>query len=75
MRLREGAEKIQIKTNSPRKSLKNLYQEQNIPPWQRQAPLLFIKQELIAVAGVGVSYPHLVKTGPRVLPEWRQDGF
>jgi len=75
MRLREGAEKIQIKPNSPRKSLKNLYQEQNIPPWQRQAPLLFIKQELIAVAGVGVSYPHLVKTGPRVLPEWRQDGF
>ena len=75
MRLREGAEKIQIKPNSPRKSLKNLYQEQNIPPWQRQAPLLFIKQELIAVAGIGVSYSHLVKTGPRVLPEWRQDGF
>jgi tRNA(Ile)-lysidine synthase len=75
MRLREGAEQIQIKPNSPRKSLKNLFQEQNIPPWQRQAPLLFIKQELIAVAGVGVSYSHLVKTGPRVLPEWRQDGF
>jgi tRNA(Ile)-lysidine synthase len=75
MRLREGAEKIQIKPNSPRKSLKNLFQEQNIPPWQRQAPLLFINQELIAVAGVGVSYSRLVKTGPRVLPEWRQDGF
>jgi tRNA(Ile)-lysidine synthase len=70
-----GSEKIQIKPNTPRKSLKNLFQEGDIPPWQRQAPLLFIGQELIAVAGVGVSYPQLVHSGPRVLPEWRQAGF
>ncbi|MBU3584348.1 tRNA lysidine(34) synthetase TilS [Polynucleobacter sp. 15G-AUS-farblos] len=75
VRSRVGAEKIQIKPNSPRKSLKNLFQEGDIPPWQRQAPLLFIKQELVAVAGVGVSYPQLVHSGPRVLPEWRQAGF
>ena len=74
-RFRVGAEKIQIKPNSPRKALKNLFQEGDIPPWQRQAPLLFINQELIAVAGIGLSYPHLVKTGPRVLPEWQQVGF
>jgi tRNA(Ile)-lysidine synthase len=74
-RSRVGAEKIQIKPNSPRKALKNLFQEGDIPPWQRQAPLLFINQELIAVAGIGLSYPHLVKTGPRVLPEWQQVGF
>ena len=74
LRNRVGAEKIQIKPNGPRRSLKNLFQEGDIPPWQRQAPLLFIDQELIAVAGVGVSYPHLVRVGPRVLPEWRQFG-
>jgi len=74
-RSRVGAEKIQIKPNSPRKALKNLFQEGDIPPWQRQAPLLFINRELIAVAGIGLSYPHLVKTGPRVLPEWQQVGF
>lgn len=74
-RPRVGAEKIQIKPNSPRKSLKNLFQEGDIPPWQRQAPLLFINQELIAAAGIGLSYPHLVKTGSRVLPEWQQVGF
>jgi len=74
-RARVGSEKIQIKPNSPRKSLKNIFQEGNIPPWQRQAPLLFINQELIAVAGIGLSYPHLVKTGPRVLPEWQQVSF
>ena len=69
-RLRQGAEKIQIKPNAPRKSLKNLFQESDTPPWGRQAPLLFIRGRLIAVAGVGVSYPDLVTTGKRVLPVW-----
>ena len=68
---RLGSEKIQIKANTPRKTLKNLYQEADIPPWQRQAPLLFINGSLIAVAGIGVSYPHLVEVGPRLMPEWR----
>ncbi len=67
---RSGSEKIQIKANTPRKSLKNLFQEGDIPPWQRNAPLLFINGELVAVAGVGVSYPHLIATGTRVLPVW-----
>ena len=67
---RSGSEKIQIKANAPRKTLKNLFQEGDIPPWQRHAPLLYINGDLIAVAGVGVSYPHLVATGKRVLPVW-----
>jgi len=67
---RSGSEKIQIKANAPRKTLKNLFQEGDIPPWQRHAPLLYINGDLIAVAGVGVSYPHLVTTGKRVLPVW-----
>ncbi len=70
LRERKGSEKIQIKPNSPRKTLKNLFQESDIPPWERQAPLLYINDELIAVAGVGVSYPHLVENGKRVLPQW-----
>lgn len=69
-RLRQGAEKIQIKPNTPRKTLKNLFQESNTPPWERQAPLLYINDQLIAVAGVGTSYPHLLSTGKRVLPTW-----
>jgi len=67
---RVGSEKIQIKPNSPRKTLKNLYQEADIPPWERQAPLLYIHDELIAVAGIGASYRHLVATGKRVIPVW-----
>ena len=71
-KVRSGAEKLQIKRNSPRKTLKNLFQENDVPPWQRHAPLLYIGEELIAVAGVGVSYPHLVHSGSRVWPEWQQ---
>jgi tRNA(Ile)-lysidine synthase len=67
---RLGSEKIQIKPKTPRKTLKNLFQEADVPPWERQAPLLYIGDELIAVAGIGVSYPHLTVTGKRVLPVW-----
>jgi tRNA(Ile)-lysidine synthase len=69
-RLRQGAERLQIKPNTPRKTLKNLFQESDTPPWERQAPLLYINDQLVAVAGVGVSYPHLVSLGKRVLPSW-----
>jgi tRNA(Ile)-lysidine synthase len=69
-RLRLGAEKLQIKPNTPRKTLKNLFQESDTPPWERLAPLLYINDQLIGVAGVGTSYPHLVSSGKRVLPSW-----
>jgi tRNA(Ile)-lysidine synthase len=70
-RERSGAERLQVTVSGPRKTLKNLYQENAVPPWQRQAPLLYIDGELVAVAGAGVSYPHLVFTGRRMLPEWK----
>ena len=70
-RERSGAERLQVNASGPRKTLKNLYQEKGVPPWQRQAPLLYIDDDLIAVAGVGVSYPHLVYTGRRMVPEWK----
>ena len=73
IRARSGSEKLQIRPNTPRKTLKNLYQEADIPPWQRNAPLLFIENQLVAVAGIGVSYPHLVQQGARVWPEWVQN--
>jgi len=70
-RERSGAERLQVTANGPRKTLKNLYQENAVPPWQRQASLLYVDGELIAVAGAGVSYPHLVFTGKRMVPEWK----
>ena len=70
-RQRSGTARLQVTAAGPRKTLKNLFQENAVPPWQRQVPLLYIEGELIAVAGVGVSHPHLVCTGRRVIPEWK----
>ncbi len=69
-RPRAGGERLKIKPNTPSKSLKNLYQEAGVPPWQRQIPLLFIDGTLVAVEGLGVSIAHLTTKGPRVWPEW-----
>jgi tRNA(Ile)-lysidine synthase len=68
---RSGAERLQVTAAGPRRTLKNLYQENAVPPWQRQAPLLYIDGELIAGAGAGVSFPHLVSTGRRMVPKWK----
>jgi tRNA(Ile)-lysidine synthase len=67
---REGGEKFKVDTKRPRRSLKNLYQEAAIPPWQRDVPLLYIGEELVAVAGIGISADWLTTEGPRISPEW-----
>jgi tRNA(Ile)-lysidine synthase len=67
---REGGEKFKVDAKRPRRSLKNLYQEAVIPPWQRDVPLLYIGEELVAVAGIGISADWLTTEGPRISPEW-----
>ncbi len=68
--IRDGGEKFKVHSKRPRKSLKNLYQEANIPPWQRQVPLLYIGDELVAVAGIGISADWQTDQGQRISPEW-----
>ena len=68
---REGGEKFKVDLKRPRKSLKNLYQEAAIPPWQRDAPLLYIGEELVAVAGIGISADWQTTEGPRFSLEWQ----
>ena len=71
--VREGGEKFKVDAKRPRKSLKNLYQEANIPPWQRNAPLLYIGEELVAVVGIGISADWQTTEGPRVGLEWQSN--
>jgi tRNA(Ile)-lysidine synthase len=68
---RQGGEKFKVDLKRPRKSLKNLFQEANIPPWQRDIPLLYIGDELVAVAGIGISADWQTTQGPRISPEWQ----
>jgi tRNA(Ile)-lysidine synthase len=68
---RQGGEKFKVDVKRPRKSLKNLFQEANIPPWQRDIPLLYIGEELVVVAGIGISADWQTTQGPRISPEWQ----
>lgn len=55
VRLRRGAERIRIDDKRPTRTLKNLLQEQGVPPWQRdRLPLLFFDEALVAIPGIGV---------------------
>ncbi|MFM8152413.1 MAG: TilS substrate C-terminal domain-containing protein, partial [Polynucleobacter victoriensis] len=40
-------------------------------PWQRNAPLLYIGEELVAVAGIGISADWQTTEGLRVGLEWQ----
>lgn len=53
VRWRRGGEKLCLGANRPQHELKKLFQEQGIPPWQRdQIPLIYIEDQLAAVAGL-----------------------
>lgn len=55
LRLRQGGERCRPVGRGQQHSLKNLFQEAGIPPWQRQrTPLLFVGDELAAIAGLCV---------------------
>ena len=50
---RQGSASIQLGNARPRQSLRNLLQQQNMPPWQRELlPLLYLGDELVCVPGV-----------------------
>jgi len=54
VRLRGGGERLRPDCRRPHRSLKNLLQEAEIPPWQRQRlPLLFSGEKLVFVPGIG----------------------
>jgi tRNA(Ile)-lysidine synthase len=55
VRLRQGGERLQPDCKRPRRSLKNLLREADVPPWQREhLPLLFCGDQLVWVSGIGV---------------------
>jgi len=56
VKFRQGAEKIKLPGRDGRHTLKKLYQEKGIPPWQRSMiPLVYIDKQLAAVANLWIS--------------------
>ncbi|HEX7250477.1 MAG TPA: tRNA lysidine(34) synthetase TilS [Burkholderiales bacterium] len=74
IRLRAGGERLQPDSKRPRRTLKNLFQEAGVPPWERERlPLLFCGDDLVWVPGVGVDARYQAAAGAEgVLPEWRR---
>lgn len=56
VRLRHGGERLRPDSKRPTRTLKNLLQEQGMPPWQRDTlPLLFCGEELVCAPGVATA--------------------
>lgn len=54
--LRRGGERLDVHPQRPSQSLKNLFQQSGIPPWERPRwPLLCVDGQLLAVPGLGIS--------------------
>ncbi len=73
VRTRQGGERLRLAANRPSRSLKNLFQEAGIPPWERdRLPLLYCGEELVWVPGLGIACGFRAAKGrPGVMPEWR----
>jgi len=73
VRLRFGGEKLQPDPRRPRRTLKNLFQEAGVPPWERdRLPLLYRGDDLVWVPGLGIDARFQALPGKDgVVPEWR----
>jgi tRNA(Ile)-lysidine synthase len=73
IRLRSGGEKLQPDPKRPRRTLKNLFQEAGIPPWERdRLPLLYRGDDLVWVPGLGIDARFQAPPGAQgLVPEWR----
>ena len=55
VRPRSGQERLRLNARGRHRSLKNLFQEQRVPPWERgNLPLLFVAGTLAWVPGLGL---------------------
>jgi len=64
LRLRQGGESLRPRVNASTRTLKNLLQEQDVPPWQRdRLPLLFCGDQLVCVPGVAIAAAYQSQEG------------
>ena len=72
VRQRRGGERFRCAANRPSRTLKNLFQEAGIAPWERERlPLLYCGQALVWLPGLGVSADWQAPAlGSGILPEW-----
>ena len=71
--LRSGGERLRPDARRPSRTLKNLFQEAGVPPWERaRLPLLYCGKRLAWAPGLGVDAAFVSALGaPGILPQWR----
>ena len=70
VRLRSGGERLRPDARRPSRTLKNLFQEAGVPPWQRERlPLLYYGKRLVWAPGLGVDAAFV--SAPGIVPDWR----
>jgi tRNA(Ile)-lysidine synthase len=76
IRLRSGGERLQPDPRRPRRTLKNLFQEAGIAPWERERlPLLFSGDDLVYAPGLGIDARFQARVGAEgLIPEWHGSG-
>ncbi len=74
VRPRGGGERFKPHPTRPSRTLKRLFQDAGIPEFERgRLPLLWRKDELIYVAGLGADVRLTDRDGERVVIEWQPD--
>lgn len=70
---RRGGEKLRPDAARPQRTLKNLLQEHDILPWQRDVlPLLFYDADLVCVPGVAIASAYRAQPGEAgIVVNWR----
>lgn len=64
IRFRQGGEELRPAGRQGHHLLKKLFQEAGVPPWQRdRIPLLYVDDQLLAVAGLWVAHEAAAQTG------------
>jgi tRNA(Ile)-lysidine synthase len=73
IRLRSGGERLRTDALRPSRTLKNLFQEAGVPPWERaRLPLIYCGEDLVWVPGLGVDVKFLTASrADGLLPEWK----
>jgi tRNA(Ile)-lysidine synthase len=76
IRGRRGGERIRPECDRPRRTLKNLLQEANIPLWERaRIPLLFCGEALVWAPGIGIDCEFKAQAGePGLEVAWQPFG-
>ncbi|XOJ85311.1 tRNA lysidine(34) synthetase TilS [Methylophilaceae bacterium Uisw_099_01] len=64
MKSRAGGEKLKPFPDQPSRSLKYLFQNADIPLWERdQIPLIFAKKQLVAIPNLGIHHEYQSSEG------------